>query len=100
MLKMRVADNPACGFAKEFYIYAEKDGKRYFAKPVQIIIEETHAEDHEPIRPTFSIHSDMELNIEQGPPVDKILLDQKQNDKTTHIDNLNDIIFKLIEVKS
>lgn len=95
-LKVVVCENYA-QMTSDFHFYMEKDGKRFYAKQVNLEFEERELGSNS--LPTISIHTDIfktQIENRLRPNAQDALLKQKQEDKNEHIKNLNQIVSELI----
>lgn len=99
-LKMRVVQSHAIDGVQVFFYKEYAGHTRVFCEPIELKFDESKKGPHAIIGPAITISNEDVSGdaLENFLPdhSSKLLLRQKDNDKTIHIDNLNQIIEKLL----
>ena len=97
--KLRIYRDFATNTTNLLVYYEKENGTRRYAKPVKFEIEDVERQPSMMIEPTVvfdTAHFDVAIEDDLPKSDSELLLKQKGDDKNFHIDNLNQIINKLI----
>ena len=98
--KLRIYRDFATNTTNLLVYYEKESGNRRYAKPVVFEIEDVEQEPSMMIEPTVVFDTgyfDLAIDNDLPKSDSDLLLKQKGDDKNFHIDNLNQIIDKLIK---